>query len=53
MVVPSNICMLWIYLITMLSSLYGIIMYNAINAPGHGNNVVDGLIATEILHLKE
>ena len=28
---------------TVLSYLYGIILHRAINAPGHGNNVVDGL----------
>ena len=35
------------YLITVLSSLYGIIMYCAINAPGNGNNVVDVMNATD------
>ena len=39
-------CALAIYLIIVLSSSYGIIIYCAINAPGHGNNVVDGLNAT-------
>ena len=37
---------------TVLSSSYGIIMVSAINAPGHGNNVVYGLNATEKLYLK-
>ena len=37
---------------TMLSSSYGIITDHAINAPGHGNNVVDGLNATEKRYLK-
>ena len=41
-------CTLAIYLMTVLSSSYGIIIDRAINAPGHGNNFVDGLNATEI-----
>ena len=41
-----------IYLITVLSSLCGIIIDRAINAPGHGKNVVDGFNATEIFYLK-
>ena len=45
-------CALAIYLITMLSSLYVIIMDSAINVPCHGNNVVDGLNATEKHYLK-
>ena len=32
---------------TVLSSLYRKTMYCEINAPGHGNNVVDGLNATD------
>ena len=36
-----------IYLMTLLSSLYGIIMYRAINAPGHRKNVVDVINGTE------
>ena len=32
-----------VYLMTLLSSLYVIIMCLAINSPGHGNNVVDGI----------
>ena len=40
-------CALDIYLMTVLSSSYGIIMARAINAPGHRNNVVDGINATE------
>ena len=39
-------CELDIYLITVLLSLYGIIIYGEINAPGHGNNVVNGLNET-------
>ena len=35
------------YLMTVLSSSYDIIMDRAINVPGHGNNVVDGLNTTE------
>ena len=34
-------CALAIYLFTVLSSPYSIIMDRANNAPGHGNNVVD------------
>ena len=45
-------CGLAIYLMTVLSSSYGIIMYRAINEPGHGKNVVDGLNATDKRHLK-
>ena len=45
-------CALDIYLITVLSSSYGIITDLTINAPGHGNNVVDGLNATEKRYLK-
>ena len=37
---------LTIYLMNVLSSSYGIIMDQAMNAPGHGNNVVDVLNAT-------
>ena len=36
-----------------LSYLYGIIMYCAINAPGHGNDVVDELNATDKNNFKE
>ena len=45
-------CDLAIYLMTVLPYPYGIIMDEAINAPGHGNNVVDGLNATDIIYLK-
>ena len=38
---------------TVLSSSYGIIMDSAVNAPGHGNNVVDGLNAIEKYYLKK
>ena len=37
---------------TVLSSSYGIIMYQAINAPGNGNNVVDVINATDKRNLK-
>ena len=41
MVVPTNISILLAtYLMTVLSSSYGIIIDRAINAPGHENNVV-------------
>ena len=38
---------------TVLSSSYGIIMDHAINAPGHGKNVVDGINTTDKPYLKE
>ena len=46
-------CDLDIYLITVLSSSYGIITDRIINSPGHGNNVVYGLNATEFFYFKE
>ena len=45
-------CALDIYLMNVLSSSYGIIMYRAINAPVHGKNAVDGLNATDKRYLK-
>ena len=45
-------CALAIYLMNVLSSLYGIIMDRAIDAPGHGKNVFDGLNATYKCYLK-
>ena len=39
-------CALAVYLITVISYLYGIIMGCAINAHSHGNNTVDRLNAT-------
>ena len=42
-----------IYLMTVLSSSYGIIMDSEINAPGHGNIFVDGLNAMDTFYLKE
>ena len=46
-------CALDIYLMTLLSSSYGIIMDRVINSPDHGENVFDGLNATEKHYLKE
>ena len=40
-------CDLDIYLMTVLSSSYSIIMYCGINAPGNGNNFVDGINAMD------
>ena len=37
---------------TVFSSSYGIITHRAINAPGHGENVVDELNATDKTYLK-
>ena len=53
MVVPEKYrCALDMYLITVISSSYGIIMDCAINVPGHGNNVVGGLNTTNKCYLK-
>ena len=41
-----------IYLINLLSSLYGIIIGCTIIAPGHVNNVVGGINATDKHYLK-
>ena len=38
---------------TVLSYLYVMIMDHSTNAPGHGNNIVYGLNATENIYLKE
>ena len=46
-------CALDIYLMTVLSSSYGIIMNLEINAPGNGNNVVYGLNVMYRFYLKE
>ena len=43
---------LGIYLMTVASSSYGIIMDRAINTTGHGNNVVDELNTTDKRYLK-
>ena len=40
-------CAMDIYLMTVLQSLYDIIMDRSINAPSNGNNVVDGIDYTE------
>ena len=45
-------CALAIYSIYVLSSSYGIITDFTIDAPGHGNNVVDGINMTEKRYLK-
>ena len=37
---------------TVILSLYGIIMDHEINAPGHGNNVFDGINAMRKRYLK-
>ena len=46
-------CALAIYLMTVLSSSYGITMDRTINAPVHGKNVVYGLNATDTNYLKD
>ena len=51
--VKQYICALAIYLMTMLSSSYVIIMDYASNEPGHGKNVVDRLNETDKRYLKE
>ena len=51
--VKQYMCALAVHLMTVLSSSYVIIMDLAINAPGHENNVVDGLNATDKRYLKE
>ena len=45
-------CDLDIFIMNVLSSSYGIITDRAINPPGHGKNVVDGLNATYKRYLK-
>ena len=45
-------CGLTIYLTTVLSSSYVIIMDRTIKAPGHGKNVVDEINATDRHYLK-
>ena len=53
-VVPRNIGVIFsIYLMTILSSSYGIIMDRAINTPHHRNRVVDGIDETDNHYLKE
>ena len=46
-------CALDIYLITVLSYLYDIIMDSEINSPVHRNIVVDGINATTFFYSKE
>ena len=41
-----------VYLITKLSYSYDIITDGAINSPGHGKNVFDGLDATDKFYLR-
>ena len=45
-------CALDIYLMTVLIYSYVIILDHEINVPGHGNNFLDGLNATEKRYLK-
>ena len=45
-------CALAIYLISVLSSSYVIIMYRAINASGRGKKFVDGLNTMDKRYLK-
>ena len=46
-------CYFAIYLITVLSSLYYIIIYPVINVPGIGENDVDSINTTNKRYLKE
>ena len=46
-------CDLAISLMSVISSLYGIIIDLAINTPGHGKNVVYGINAMDKRYLKE
>ena len=48
----ADSCALDRYLMTVLSSSYDFIIYFAINAPVHENNVVDGLNETVNVILK-
>ena len=43
---------IYVWLMTVLSSSYGIITDHTINAPGHVKNVVDGLNLTDKRYLK-
>ena len=45
-------CDFAVYLMTVLSSSYGIIMDRTINVPVHGNNVVDGINTMDKRYLK-
>ena len=44
---------LGIYLMTVLSSIFGIIIDFVINVPGCENNIVDGIDATDKQYFKE
>ena len=44
--------MIWIYIVNVLSSLYGIIMDSVIDYSGHGKNVVGGINEAEKHYLK-
>ena len=46
-------CSLAIYLMTVLSYLYGIIMDRAMNSPRHGKSIVDGLNDNDKFYLRE
>ena len=46
-------CAIAIYLMTVLSYLYGILMGSTINAPGHGNNFVNTINVTDKIYLRE
>ena len=52
MVVLSDICVIWIYLFTVLSSSYGIINDSSINSPDHGKNVIHVLNTCDKRYLK-
>ena len=45
-------CDLTIYLMTVLSSSYGIIMDRTIHTPGNRENIIDRINATDGLYLK-
>ena len=45
-------CSLDLYLMTVLSSSYGVIIDCTINAPGHRNNYIDGINATDKHYFK-
>ena len=46
-------CALSIYFMIVLSSSYVIIMYRKINAPGHENNIADGINAPNKCYLNK
>ena len=51
--VKQYVCTLDVYLMSVLSYLYGIIMDHKINSTRYGNNFVDGLNATLKSYLRE